>query len=210
MSQQDLQALEAKARALPKDPALADLSNVMVFGEGNPDAALMIVGEAPGEEEDRTGRPFVGRSGQLLDKILESVHIEREDIYISNIVKYRPPNNRNPTPEEVAASEWLILEQIKLVRPQIIGTLGNVPTQYFLNTKEGITKTRGKFAEWRSGIRVLPLFHPSYLLRNPSREENSPKWLMWQDMKMLKSELEALGPKAVRVVVDNAAQLRLF
>ncbi|MEZ4630464.1 MAG: uracil-DNA glycosylase [Deinococcales bacterium] len=210
MHEQDLAELEARAKALPKAPALADLSNNMVFGEGNPDAALMIVGEGPGEEEDKTGRPFVGRAGQLLDKILESVNIERDDIYITNIVKYRPPNNRNPTLEEVVASEWLILEQIKLIRPQIIATLGNVPTQYFLNTKDGITKTHGNFYDWHSAIRILPLYHPAYLLRNASRAPNSPKWQMWQDMKNLKAELDALGPKATRVVIDKAEQQSLF
>ena len=102
-----------------------------MFGEGNPDADLVIIGEAPGEDEDAQGRPFVGRAGQLLDRILESGHIEREDVYITNILKYRPPNNRNPKPDEILASEPLLLEQLKLIRPQVIATLGNFSHSVF-------------------------------------------------------------------------------
>lgn len=190
--------------------ALIELSDNLVFGEGNPDPQLVFVGEAPGEDEDLQGRPFVGRAGQLLDKILAAVSIRRDEVYITNMVKYRPPGNRNPKPEEVAASEPLLLRQLELLRPQIIATLGNVPTQYFLKTTEGITKTRGKWFEWH-GVRILPLFHPAYLLRNPSREHGSPKWLMWQDMKLLKEALGSLGPKGMApVVIDTAHQDRLF
>ena len=190
--------------------ALIELSDNLVFGEGNPAPQLVFVGEAPGEDEDLQGRPFVGRAGQLLDKILAAVSIRRDEVYITNMVKYRPPGNRNPKPEEVAASEPLLLRQLELLRPQIIATLGNVPTQYFLKTTEGITKTRGKWFEWH-GVRILPLFHPAYLLRNPSREHGSPKWLMWQDMKLLKEALGSLGPKGMApVVIDTAHQDRLF
>ena len=203
-----LDELEQQART-QKPPALSDLSDNLVFGEGNPDANLMIVGEAPGEDEDQSGRPFVGRAGQLLDRILESVDLHRDDIYITNMVKYRPPGNRNPKPEEILVSDPLLVEQIKIIRPQIIATLGNVPTQHFLGTKEGITKTRGEWFDWH-GIRVFPLFHPAYLLRNPSREKGSPKWLMWQDMKTLKETLDALGPKPGTLVIDNAKQDGLF
>lgn len=206
----DLIILEQEAKAKPKPSALAELSDKMVFGTGNVDAKLIIVGEAPGEEEDKQGLPFVGRAGQLLDRILESVDLHRNDIYITNIVKYRPPGNRNPTNAEIAASDWLILEQIKIIRPQIIATLGNISTQYFINTKEGITKTRGKWFDWHSNIRILPLFHPAYLLRNPSKTRGAPKWLMWEDMKMLKAELDLLGPKPAKVVIDSAQQESLF
>jgi DNA polymerase len=193
-----------------KPAALAELSDTLVFGEGNPDPQLVFIGEAPGEDEDLQGRPFVGRAGQLLDKILASVGIRREDVYITNMVKYRPPGNRNPRPEEIAASEPLLLRQLELLRPQIIATLGNVPTQYFLKTTEGITKTRGKWFVWH-GIQVLPLFHPAYLLRNPSRERGSPKWLMWQDMQALKAALDRLPPKEhAPLVIDTAHQERLF
>jgi uracil-DNA glycosylase len=202
--------LEQRTRDAPKPSALADTADNLVFGEGNSDADLVIIGEAPGEDEDAQGRPFVGRAGQLLDRILESARIEREDIYITNILKYRPPNNRNPKPDEILASEPLLLEQLKLIRPQIIATLGNFPTQYFAGTKDGITKTRGVWFDWR-GVRVFPMFHPAYLLRNPSREKGSPKWLMWQDVRTLKEALDALGPKpAASFVLDSSQQDTLF
>ncbi len=200
---------ELERRAAVKAEALHDLSERLVFGEGNPDADLMIIGEAPGEDEDLSGRPFVGRAGQLLDKILASVGIDRDDIYITNIVKFRPPGNRNPKPEEIAASEPILLEQIRIIRPQIIATLGNVPTQYFLKTRDGITRTHGTWHDWH-GIFIFPLYHPAYLLRNPSRERGSPKWQMWQDMKELKTKLDGLGPKSGAVVIDTAEQEGLF
>ena len=200
--------LEQQA-ATSKPAGLENLSDNLVFGEGDPDANLMIVGEAPGEDEDAQGRPFVGRSGQLLDRILDSVGIHRDDIYVTNIVKYRPPGNRNPTQPESAASEPLLLEQIKLIRPQVIATLGNVPTQYFLGTKDGITKTHGNWFEWH-GLKVFPLYHPAYLLRNPSREKGSPKWQMWQDMQELKKALDELGEKEGNLVIDTAQQEGLF
>lgn len=204
-----LAELEEHTLAQGKPEGLEDLSDNLVFGEGNPDAQIILIGEAPGEDEDLSGRPFVGRAGQLLDKILESVGMVRDDIFITNIVKYRPPGNRNPTLKEIAVSEPLLLEQIKLIRPQVIATLGNVPTQYFLNTKEGITKTHGNWYEWH-GIQVFPLYHPAYLLRNPSREKGSPKWQMWQDMKALKDAVTKLGSKEGNVVIDTARQEGLF
>lgn len=201
---------DLEKQALKTKPSGLDaLSNNIVFGEGPPDAKLMLVGEAPGEDEDAQGRPFVGRSGQLLDRILESVGLHRDDVYITNMVKYRPPGNRNPTPQEISLSEPLLLEQIKLVQPQIIATLGNVPTQYFVGTKDGITKTHGNWFDWH-GVKVFPLYHPAYLLRNPSREKGSPKWQMWQDMLELKKALDALGPKEGNFVLDTAQQEGLF
>jgi DNA polymerase len=204
----DLPALEREASTCTRCP-LHETRTHIVFGEGDEDAQLMIVGEGPGEEEDLTGRPFVGRSGRLLDKVLESGGIARNDVYIANMVKSRPPGNRNPKPEEIAACEPWLIGQIQLIRPQIIVTLGNVPTQHFVKTKDGITKTRGKWFEWH-GIRVFPMFHPSYLLRNSSRDKGSPKWLMWQDVKELKAALDALGEKPARVLIDNAVQDGLF
>jgi uracil-DNA glycosylase len=202
-----LEELEAGGggRATP----LVQMSERLVFGDGDPDADLMIVGEAPGEEEDLSGRPFVGRAGQLLDKVLASVDIDRADVYVTNMVKFRPPGNRNPKPEEIAASVPLLLEQIRLVRPQVIATLGNVPTQWFLDSKEGITRLRGRWASWH-GVRLLPLYHPAYLLRNPSREVGSPKWETWQDVKSLKAVLAELGPKQGPLVIDTAAATPLF
>ena len=200
---------ELETRAAIKPPALLELSDRLVFGDGDPDADLLIVGEAPGEEEDLSGRPFVGRAGQLLDRVLAAVEIDRADVYVTNMVKFRPPGNRNPRPEEIAASVPLLLEQIRCVRPQVIATLGNVPTQWFLGSKEGITRLRGQWAEWH-GVRVLPMYHPAYLLRNPSREVGSPKWQAWQDVKALKAALVALGPKQGPLVIDTAAATPLF
>jgi len=197
-------------RAAAERPAvLHELSENLVFGEGDPDARLVLVGEAPGEDEDESGRPFVGRAGQLLDKVLASVGIDRGDVYITNIVKFRPPGNRNPRPEEVAASEWVLLEQLRIIRPQIVAPLGNVPTQYFLRTTDGISRTRGKWYDWH-GIRLFPLFHPAYLLRNPSRERGAPKWITWNDMKELKRVLDDLPPKDDGFHLDTAEQGALF
>lgn len=200
---------DLEAEAAVKHPALHELSDNLVFGEGDPDANLVFIGEAPGEEEDLTGRPFVGRAGQLLDKILESVGLNRDIVYITNIVKFRPPDNRNPKPEEVAASVGLLSAQLRIIRPQLIATLGNVPTQHFLATPLGITRTHGTWHDWH-GIRVMPLYHPAYLLRNASREQGAPKWQMWQDMKELKRALDELHPKQRNGVLDTAEQGLLF
>lgn len=203
----DLTELERLAASKP--PALAELSDRLVFGEGDPDAEVVFIGEAPGEEEDRSGRPFVGRAGQLLDRILASVEIDRDDVYITNMVKFRPPGNRAPKPEETEASLPLLLDQIRLIRPQVIVTLGNVPTQWFLRTKDGITRTRGRWASWH-GLRVFPMYHPAYLLRNPSRERGSPKWQTWEDVQALKTVLDGLGSKPPTLVLDTAEQTGLF
>ena len=201
--------LDELEKQVKKPEGLESLSDNLVFGEGDPDAKLMIVGEAPGADEDEQRRPFVGRSGQLLDRILDSVGLHRDDIYVTNIVKYRPPGNRNPTPQEITLSEPLLLEQIQIIQPQVIATLGNVPTQYFIQSKDGITKTHGNWYEWH-GVKVFPLYHPAYLLRNPSREKGSPKWQMWQDMKELKRALDESGPKEGNLVIDTAQQEGLF
>ena len=203
----DLAQLERKAAEKPE--ALLDLSDNLVFGEGDPHADLMFIGEAPGEEEDLSGRPFVGRAGQLLDRILESVGIERSAVWITNIVKYRPPGNRNPRPDEMRASEPILFEEIRLVQPRIICPLGNVPTQYLLDTRDGITKLHGCWFDWH-GISVCPLYHPAYLLRNPSRERGGPKWQMWEAMKELKERLDALPAAAQPVLIDTSRQDQLF
>lgn len=171
---------------------LSQLRTQVVFGEGRIDTELMFIGEAPGGEEDLQGRPFVGKAGQLLTKILSSVGIDRNEVYITNVVKCRPPGNRNPTPEEVSAC-WPFLEaQIAVIRPKIIVTLGSVPTQALLKTKEPITSVRGRWFEWIGGIRVFPMFHPSFLLRNLSREKGSPRWLTWEDIKEVKRAWQEL------------------
>lgn len=200
---------ELERRAAAKPEALRDLSDALVFGEGPEDARLMIVGEAPGEDEDLSGRPFVGRAGQLLDKILASVDIDRDTVYVTNLVKFRPPGNRNPRPDEIAASEGVLLGQIRAVRPQVIATLGNVPTQWFLQTRQGITTLHGTWHDW-NGLRLFPLYHPAYLVRNPGRERGGPKWRMWEAMKDLKATLDALGPKAGGVAFDASRQQELF
>lgn len=200
---------ELKQLAARKTPELAGLSDNLVFGSGDPDAPLMLIGEAPGADEDEAGVPFVGRAGQLLDQILDSVGLDRDSIYITNMVKFRPPGNRNPTPAEVAASEAILLEEIRLVSPQVISPLGNVPTQYLLSTREGISKLHGNWYDFR-GIRVMPLFHPAYLLRNPSRTQGSPKWQMWQAMTVLRQQLDELGPKTGRTGISSARQDGLF
>jgi DNA polymerase len=200
---------ELKLIAAQKPPALEELSNTLVFGEGDPDAKLLVIGEAPGADEDAQGEPFVGRAGQLLDQALGSVGIDRDSIWLTNMVKFRPPGNRNPTQAEIKASEPVLLEEIRLVNPQVIVPLGNVPSQFLLGTKEGITKLQGKWFDWQ-GTRVFPLFHPAYLLRNPSRTQGSPKWLMWQALKELKSVLDSLGPKQNGLSVSGTQQEGLF
>ncbi|MBN1859301.1 uracil-DNA glycosylase [Candidatus Bipolaricaulota bacterium] len=157
-----------------------------VFGEGDPAAKVMFVGEGPGEAEDETGQPFVGPAGKKLDEVLASVGISRSDVFITNVVKCRPPNNRVPAKAEMQACFAFLEAQIALVNPSLIVTLGNVPTQWLLESVPGITQTRGRFYSWRGGIQIFPMFHPSYLLRNPSRAKGSPKYLAWQDVQQIR------------------------
>jgi DNA polymerase len=156
----------------------------VVFGEGDPEAKLVFVGEAPGAEEDRTGRPFVGRAGKLLTKIIEAMGYAREDVYICNVLKSRPPGNRNPLPDEIAACSPFLHEQLAVIRPKAICALGGPASQTLLQTKEGITRLRGRFF-WYRGIPLMPTFHPAYLLRNPKMKKE-----VWEDMKTLKRFLE--------------------
>jgi len=162
----------------------------VVFGEGDPDAAVMFIGEGPGEVEDRTGRPFVGPAGQKLDEVLASVEIAREDIFIGNVVKCRPPGNRVPSRAEMEACMPYLEAQIALVNPALIVTLGNTSTQWLLPDAPGITKSHGTFLRWRGDVLLFPMFHPSYLLRNPSREKGSPKYLTWLDIKKVRTWLD--------------------
>lgn len=158
----------------------------IVFGEGNPKAELMFVGEAPGADEDASGRPFVGRAGQLLTKMIEAIQFSREDVYIANILKSRPPDNRNPEADETKACIPFLYRQIAVIRPKLIVTLGNPATQGLLDTKVGITKLRGEFQEYPRlpGIKVLPTFHPAYLLRSPDKKREA-----WEDLKKVKAFL---------------------
>ena len=186
-----LEELEKRAQSCQRC-GLGKTRTNLVFGEGDPAADLMFVGEGPGEVEDRTGRPFVGPAGQLLTQILNSVEIDRKDVYITNVVKCRPPGNRVPTRQEMDACwEWLAA-QIALIRPLIIVTLGNAATQRLLGKTEGIGQLRGRFYRWKGGIELFPMFHPSFLLRNPSKKKGSPKYLTWLDIQAVKERLSLL------------------
>jgi len=184
-----LESLCARAQ-MCTDCALSSTRKSVVFGEGTPQARLMMVGEGPGEVEDTTGRPFVGPAGQKLDEVMGSVGLRREDIYITNIVKCRPPGNRVPARGEMEACAPYLEAQVALIQPALIVALGNTPTQWLLPDAPGITQSRGKFYAWRGGIFVLPMFHPSYLLRYPSREKGSPKYLTWTDIQTVKAWLD--------------------
>jgi DNA polymerase len=163
-----------------------------VVGRGNERAPIVIIGEGPGQNEDEQGLPFVGRSGQLLEKILASVNLSTEkEVYICNVVRCRPPENRVPTPAEIAACKPYLLEQIRLVDPKIILLTGATAVRALTGKKDGITKIRGTWIEWE-GRWCMPIFHPAYLLRNQSREVGSPKWLMWQDMQTVRHKLDEL------------------
>lgn len=159
----------------------------LVFGVGNPDADLMLIGEAPGAEEDKQGEPFVGKAGQLLNKILEAINFKREDVYIGNILKHRPPNNRNPKPEERERSLPFLLRQIDLVSPKLILALGKVSAQTLLDKNLSLTKMRGEFYKFRGKYELLATYHPAALLRHA-------KWKRptWEDMKLLRKRYDEL------------------
>jgi DNA polymerase len=180
---------ECKRRAMACDTcALAQSRANVVFGEGDRRSGLMFIGEGPGETEDETGRPFVGKAGQLLTQILASVGIDRDDVYIANVVKCRPPGNRTPFPEEEAACDKFLQTQILLIKPAIIVLLGSTPTKWILKTTEGITKLRGRWFDWR-GISVMPMFHPSYLLRFAGdKKPGGPKHLSWLDIQEVRKK----------------------
>lgn len=164
----------------------------VVFGNGPVPCDLMLIGEAPGADEDIQGIPFVGRAGQLLTQILTSVGIKRpDDIYIANTVKCRPPDNRAPQADEQAACAPYLEAQIHFVKPKIILLAGSPAIKAVLKTEEPITKIRGQWLKLPgTDITVMPLFHPAYLLRNPSKEKGKPKWLTWQDMQEVKNALD--------------------
>lgn len=174
-----------------KGCALAATRTNVVFGSGDPHSKLLFIGEGPGADEDDQGLPFVGRAGQLLTQILTSVGIKRDDVYITNIVKCRPPENRVPLPEEMVICDQHLQTQIMLINPALIVLLGNTPTRWILRTTEGITKIRGKWFDWH-GMAVMPMFHPSYLLRNASSREGSPKHLTWLDIQEVKRQWDSV------------------
>ena len=176
--------------------ALSETRANVVFGEGSPSATILFVGEGPGEVEDNTGRPFVGPAGQKLDEVLASVDIARESIYITNIVKCRPPGNRVPTKPEMEVCFPYLEAQIALIQPALIVTLGNTSTQWLLPEAPGITKSHGTFYTWRGRILLYPMYHPSYLLRNPSREKGSPKYQTWEDIQKVRKWLDEYAATA--------------
>lgn len=181
---EDLKSLKKEVSNCTRCSLYKTRRNV-VFGSGSSKAKLVFIGEAPGEEEDIQGLPFVGRAGQLLTKIIEAIGLRRDEVYIANILKCRPPNNRGPLPTEILACAENIKMQIEAIRPKVICTLGKFASQTLLKTQTPISALRGKFQDY-DGIKVMPTFHPAYLLRNPQ-----DKRLVWEDMKKIKRELHA-------------------
>lgn len=190
--EEQLLKIKEKCLSCKKCPLGATRTNI-VFADGVPNHKLVLIGEAPGYWEDQKGKPFVGKAGQLLDKIFASVGLSRErDIYICNTLKCRPPDNRNPLPEEKAACREYLDAQLEILQPKIILLCGGVALNSMLPEYTGITKVRGKWFDGPYGSKMMPIFHPSYLLRNESREKGSPKWLMWQDIQEIKRQYDAL------------------
>ncbi len=155
----------------------------IVFGQGNPQAELMFVGEAPGADEDEQGLAFVGKAGQLLTKIIEAIGMKREEVWIGNVLKCRPPQNRNPEPDEILSCQPFLEKQIEAIRPKVIVGLGKFGAQWLLKTAEPITRLRGRVGQFK-GITVMPTYHPAYLLRNPEAKKE-----VWEDMKVVRDLL---------------------
>ncbi|TVQ66488.1 MAG: uracil-DNA glycosylase [Balneolaceae bacterium] len=196
MIQEDSEAGPAAAKSLEElfeiclaaDALRTDLADTrLVFGTGNPNADLMLIGEAPGLQEDRQGEPFVGKAGQLLNKILAAISFRREDVYIANILKHRPPNNRDPLPEERDRSLPYLYRQIELIQPKLILCLGRVSAQTLLNTSEPMKNLRSRFHPFHDGIQLLVTFHPAALLRNPAWKRDT-----WEDVQLLRKRYDEL------------------
>jgi uracil-DNA glycosylase family 4 len=166
---------------------LAPLRTKLVFGVGNPNAHLVFVGEAPGADEDIQGEPFVGKAGQLLTKMIEAMGYARQDVYICNILKCRPPGNRNPEPDEIAKCEPFLKAQLAVLRPRVIVALGKFAAQCLLRDDTPISRLRGTFRSYE-GIQLMPTFHPAYLLRDPSKKKEA-----WEDLKAVNAALKRLG-----------------
>jgi len=166
----------------------------VVHTEGNRKARLMFVGEAPGADEDIQARPFVGRAGQLLTKIIEAIGLKREEVLIGNVNRCRPPGNRAPMPDEAATCKPFLEREIAIVQPDVIVVLGNTAMKNLLDTREGITRARGRFHEYK-GIKVMPTFHPAYLLRDPTKKRET-----WEDLKMVRDYLDATPQRSTRDV----------
>ena len=161
----------------------------IVFGTGSPKAQLMFVGEGPGRDEDLSGEPFVGRAGKLLTDMIKAMGLQREDVYIANIVKCRPPDNRQPEHDEVAACSPFLMRQIDVIQPKVICTLGNTPTQTLMQTTQGISRFRGEWFEFRNA-KLMPTYHPAYLLRNPAAKAD-----VWKDLQKVMAVLGLQAPK---------------
>ena len=185
-----LAALNAEVKPCQLCRELAATRKQTVFGVGNPRARVVFFGEAPGADEDRQGEPFVGRAGQLLTKIIEACGWQRSDVYIMNVLKCRPPENRNPSPEETAKCRPFFERQFEILRPEFIVCVGTVPAQALLETTESVGKLRSRFHRYRDS-QVLVTYHPSYLLRNPSAKK-----YVWEDMQLLLKEMGLPIPKA--------------
>ena len=166
---------------------LAATRTQVVFGSGDPHAELMFVGEAPGFHEDKNGVPFVGQAGKLLETLLNGIGLSRADVYIANVLKCRPPGNRDPQPEEIEACEGHLFKQIELIRPKVVVALGTFAAQTLLGLRVPISRLRGHWYDYH-GVRLMPTLHPAYLLRNPN-----DKKLVWQDIKLVLRELETLA-----------------
>jgi uracil-DNA glycosylase family 4 len=199
-------ALDARAQALAAT-SLAELEAIvaafdgcalkasatqLAFADGRPGSRVMLVGEAPGAEEDRIGRPFVGRAGQLLDRMLGAIGLDRSNVYIANVVPWRPPGNRTPTPQEIAICLPFIARQIELAAPEFLVTIGAPATQNLLNLREGMLRARGRWTTYQAGeraIRALPMLHPAYLLRQPLHKRHA-----WRDLRALRRALDGEEP----------------
>jgi uracil-DNA glycosylase family 4 len=184
----DLESFSRSISSCPKCKELASTRTQVVFGSGNPDADIMVIGEAPGAEEDKQGKPFVGRAGQLLTKILEAINLKREEVYIANILKCRPPQNRNPEPREIQNCEPYLFRQLDMIKPKLILALGTFASQTLLRTKEPLGRLRGKFHDYQ-GIKTMVTYHPAALLRNPNWKKYT-----WEDVKLLRSEYDKMMP----------------
>ena len=178
----NLDQLRAEAMGCTRCDLCKTRTNV-AFGEGDPNAELMFIGEAPGHDEDVQGRPFVGRAGQLLNKIIEAMKLKREEVYIANVLKCRPPENRNPLPDEMDTCKPFLERQLQIIQPKVVVALGTFGAQFVLDTKERITRLRGRLIE-KDGYKVMATYHPAFLLRNPNAKRD-----VWEDMKIVMQEL---------------------
>ena len=202
-----LEALKARALICTRC-ALAETRTQVVFGVGDPQARLMFVGEAPGKNEDLQGEPFVGAAGKLLDMLLEEIDLRRSDVYIANVLKCRPPGNRDPRTEEIDACKGYLREQIRLISPEVVMTLGNFATKLLLNTEIGITRLRGRPHRWWLDAVLIPTFHPAAALRGGDRVTDQ----MREDFALVRSILEHPGETGDESAEEpgDAAQMELF